>query len=254
MEYESIYDNPVFFEGYRQIRARKNNHNDLLEQPAMRALLPDLNGKTVLDLGCGYGRNCADAAARGARRVVGIDLSERMLEVARRENAGPNIIYQRMDLARAGELGESFDLVYSSLAFHYVRDFPALARTLAGLVCPGGTLLFSQEHPIVTAPRSDRPRWLRDADGEPEAFLLSDYNRPGRRESHWIVDGVVVWHRTLGEIVTSLAQNGFRIDALRESAPDDAALAADPSLCRELHKPNFLIIRADRMIDGGGQA
>ena len=68
MEYESIYDNPVFFEGYRQIRAQKNNYNDLLEQPVMRALLPDLSGKTVLDLGCGYGRSCADAVARGACR------------------------------------------------------------------------------------------------------------------------------------------------------------------------------------------
>ena len=102
MEYESIYDNPVFFEGYRQIRAQKNNYNDLLEQPVMRALLPDLSGKTVLDLGCGYGRSCADAVARGACRVVGIDLSERMLEVARRENADPKIVYRRMDISRAG--------------------------------------------------------------------------------------------------------------------------------------------------------
>lgn len=251
MEYESIYDNPVFFEGYRRIRAQKNNYNDLLEQPMMRALLPELSGKTVLDLGCGYGRNCADAAARGARRVVGIDLSERMLEVARRENTGPKIVYRRMDIGRAGELAERFDLVYSSLAFHYVRDFPALVRTLAELLCPGGTLLFSQEHPVVTAPRGDHPSWVRDADGNPQAFLLSDYNRPGRRESHWIVDGVVVWHRTMGEIVTALAQGGFRIDTLWEASPDEAALAADPSLCRELHKPHFLIIRAERMPDGG---
>lgn len=251
MEYESIYDNPVFFEGYRQIRAQKNNYNDLLEQPVMRALLPDLSGKTVLDLGCGYGRSCADAVARGACRVVGIDLSERMLEVARRENADPKIVCRRMDISRAGGLGERFDLVYSSLAFHYIPDFAALVRVLAGLVRPGGTLLFSQEHPVVTAPRSDRPSWVRDAGGNPEAFLLSDYNRPGRRESHWIIDGVVVWHRTMGEIVTALAQGGFRIDILRETSPSEAALAADPSLCRELHKPNFLIIRAERMPDRG---
>ncbi len=161
------------------------------------------------------------------------------------------IVYRRMDISQAGGLGERFDLVYSSLAFHYIPDFAALVRVLAGLVRPGGTLLFSQEHPVVTAPRSDRPSWVRDAGGNPEAFLLSDYNRPGRRESHWIIDGVVVWHRTMGEIVTALAQGGFRIDILRETSPGEAALAADPSLCRELHKPNFLIIRAERMPDRG---
>lgn len=48
---QNIYDNDVFFERYRELRSNKDNYNCLIEQPAIKALLPDLKEKTVLDLG-----------------------------------------------------------------------------------------------------------------------------------------------------------------------------------------------------------
>ena len=55
---QNIFDNEIFFDGYRKLRETDVNYNDQLEQPAMNKLLPDLCGKSVLDLGCGYGHNC----------------------------------------------------------------------------------------------------------------------------------------------------------------------------------------------------
>lgn len=46
---QNIYDNDTFFKGYKTLRESENNYNDLLEQPAMAKLLPDLTDKTVLD-------------------------------------------------------------------------------------------------------------------------------------------------------------------------------------------------------------
>lgn len=51
---QNIYDNPKFFESYHKLRSSKITYNDFVEQPALKALLPDLTGKRVLDLGCGY--------------------------------------------------------------------------------------------------------------------------------------------------------------------------------------------------------
>lgn len=51
MSNQNIYDNDTFFEGYRTMRAGETNYNDLLEQPAMAKMLPDLTRKNVLDLG-----------------------------------------------------------------------------------------------------------------------------------------------------------------------------------------------------------
>ena len=78
MSKQNIFDNETFFEGYKALRDNDINYNDLLEQPAMAKMLPDLNSKSVFDLGCGYGHNCLDFVGRGAARVVGIDISEKM--------------------------------------------------------------------------------------------------------------------------------------------------------------------------------
>ena len=73
---QNIYDNDEFFDNYKNTRLSDDSFNELLEQPAMRKLIPDLQGKSVLDLGCGFGFNCKEFALAGAKSVVGIDLSD----------------------------------------------------------------------------------------------------------------------------------------------------------------------------------
>ena len=98
MSNQNIYDNEIFFAGYSELRSREINSNTMLEQPAMKELLPDLNGKAVLDLGCGCGSNCLEFVLNGARRVVGVDISEKMLEVAKKEATDEKIEYKNMSM------------------------------------------------------------------------------------------------------------------------------------------------------------
>ena len=58
MAQQNIYDNEIFFEGYKKLRENTASANVLFEIPALLSLLPDLEGKRVLDLGCGYGEHC----------------------------------------------------------------------------------------------------------------------------------------------------------------------------------------------------
>ena len=57
---QNIYDNQDFFDGYKKLRDDQYSANNLEEKPALFSLAPDLQGKAVLDLGCGYGENCAE--------------------------------------------------------------------------------------------------------------------------------------------------------------------------------------------------
>ena len=66
MAQQNIYDNEIFFEGYRKIRKKEGNANDLFEIPALLSMMPDLKGKRVLDPGCGYGDHCKLFVDRGA--------------------------------------------------------------------------------------------------------------------------------------------------------------------------------------------
>ncbi len=150
MPQQNIYDDETFFEGYRKLRQNPGNANDLFETPALLSLLPDLTGKAVLDLGCGCGAHCAAFARRGARRVLGVDISAKMLDAARRENADPRVEYRLMAMEDIGALDERFDAAVSSLAIHYVEDFMGLAKHVHDLLTPGGAFVFSQEHPLNT--------------------------------------------------------------------------------------------------------
>ena len=131
MAKQNIFDNEVFFEGYKKIRDNEVNANNLFEIPALRSLLPDLKGKRILDLGCGFGEHCVEFVAKGAEKVVGIDISEKMLEVAKKENSDPGITYILMPMEDIGSINEKFDVVISSLAFHYIEDFAGVVKNMA---------------------------------------------------------------------------------------------------------------------------
>ena len=128
-----LYDDPVFLDGYRELRREGLGLNDELEIPAMNAVLPPVEGLRVVDLGCGEGGLAVRLASAGAE-VIAVDASEQMLAAAARH---PRVRYVRADLADFDLPSESVDLVVSSLALHYVEDFGGLVARVAQWLTPG---------------------------------------------------------------------------------------------------------------------
>lgn len=242
---QNIYDNEIFFEGYKGIREQEYNYNKLQEQPAIKSLLPDLKGKRVLDLGCGYGESCSYFIKKGAQEVVGIDISRKMLEVAERENSHGNIEYLEMSMDEIDNLTEKFDLVYSSLALHYMEDFKKLLTDINNLLREGGLFVYSQEHPLVT-PHETGQRWTRDENGMGVHYNLANYMKSGKRETTWFVDGVIKYHRTFSEIINTVNESGFQIEKMLEPLPSEEDIKLIPKMVQDFHKPNFLVIRAGK--------
>lgn len=87
---QNIYDNPEFFQMYKNLRESRITYNDFIEQPAIRGLLPDLQDLNVLDLGCGFGEQANYMIDNHASKVTGVDISEKMLAMARKR---PEIHY-----------------------------------------------------------------------------------------------------------------------------------------------------------------
>ncbi len=245
MTMQNIYDNEIFFNGYSKIRENENNANNIFEKPALFSLLPTLNNKSVLDLGCGYGEHCIQFVEEGAKRVVGIDVSQKMLAIAKAENVRQNISYLNMPMENIGELHERFDIIVSSLAFHYVEDFQALIKNIYILLNDGGVLAFSQEHPINTC-FSNGSRWTKDENGEKLFANISNYSVDGERESTWFVDNVKKYHRTFSTIINTLIEAGFQINKLIEPVPTSEVLKDHPEYNDLLHKPDFLLIKATK--------
>ncbi len=238
----NIYDQPDFFAAYSQLPRSISGLDGAPEWPSLQAMLPDLAGRAVVDLGCGFGWFCRWARAQGAASVLGIDLSEKMLAQAAAAPAD-GITYRKADIARLDLPQASFDLAYSSLALHYLADVAPLLRTLHRALLPGGHFVFSTEHPIYTA--SECPGWSVDPQGR-KTWPVHRYFIEGARTSHWLTDNVRKYHRTIGTTLTTLLQSGFSIQHVEEFRPTDAQIAAQPQLAEELERPMFLLVSARR--------
>ena len=235
---QNIYDDDEFFAGYSKLRRSEEGLAGAPEWPSLRAMLPELAGLRVLDLGCGMGWFCRWAQEQSALSVTGIDVSEKMLDRAR-QMGDPGIAYVRADLEALTLVRGSFDIIYSSLAFHYLTNLEGLIGEIAGALVPGGRLVFSVEHPMFTAPRA--AQWSQSADGA-KAWPVDSYLEEGPRTTNWLVPGVVKQHRTMARYLNLLARNGLSLFHAEEWGPSDAQLGADPALADERQRPTFLLI------------
>lgn len=180
---QNIYDDPRFFEGYSQLARQRLGLEGAPEWPLVRGMLPAIAGKRVVDLGCGLGWVSRWMREQGASSVLALDISKRMIQRARAATDDSGIEYRIADLETLELPEAAFDIAYSSLAFHYVRDFSRLARQISRALAPGGHLVFTIEHPVYMAaarpPLGGRRRRPQDLAGE---RLLA-----GRRTPHRLV-------------------------------------------------------------------
>lgn len=240
---ENKYDDPRFFEKYSQMARSREGLAGAGEWRELEKLLPDFSGRRVLDLGCGYGWHCKYAAGHGAAFVLGTDISQKMLETARERNPGPSIEYRRAAMEDLRLPDSSFDVVLSSLAFHYVKDFGPLVGNIGRWLTPGGSFVFSVEHPVFTAYGSQD--WYYGPDGEILHFPVDNYYLEGPREAVFLGERVTKYHRTLTTYLDTLMENGFRLARVVEPQPPEDMMEL-PGMRDELRRPMMLLVSAER--------
>jgi SAM-dependent methyltransferase len=238
---QNIYDNPDFFAGYATLDRSTKGLDGAPEWPTVQDLLPEIQGKRVVDLGCGYGWFCRFARDKGAAEVLGLDVSEKMLEKASQLTEGEGVTYRREDLEKLHLPANSADLVYSSLALHYLQDIDTLFRTIHQALVPGGSLIFTAEHPIYTAPL--KQGWFEDSTGQ-KSWPVNHYQQEGERISNWFAEGVKKQHRKLAGWINALIASGFILERLDEWGPSAEQIAQNPALDEEKERPMIFLLAA----------
>ncbi|MGL3111795.1 class I SAM-dependent methyltransferase [Bradyrhizobium sp. BR 1432] len=240
---QNIYDNPDFFAGYSQLPRQVRGLDGAPEWPSIRAMLPTVAGKRVIDLGCGFGWASRWMRKQGATSVLGLDLSKNMISRATADANDPKIEYRIADLETVELPRAAFDLAYSALTFHYIRDFSRLVRMVHQALVPGGELVFTIEHPIFMA--AVHPHWIADEDGR-KTWPVNRYAIEGERQTDWFAKGVIKHHRTIGTTLNTLIRSGFQILAVEEFAPSVEQIAQTSELAVELERPMMLLVSARR--------
>jgi SAM-dependent methyltransferase len=214
-----------------------------MEEPALMAELGSVAGLRVLDLGCGdaaIGRALLEA---GCASYVGIDGSKRMVGAARASLAGSAGEVLQADIEDFRAEPGGFDLVVSRMALHYVEDLSPVMRACRDALTPGGRLIFTVTHPLIT---SHDPR---ATGSEPrQSWVVDDYFVTGPRRVRWFGTHTTWHHRTIEDYVRELREAGFALRNLRECPPDRARfeIRDEAEYKRRLRIPLILLLAAER--------
>ncbi len=243
---QNKYDDPGFFANYSQMARSVGGLEAAGEWSVFRALLPDLRDKSVLDLGCGFGWHCRYAREQRAKSVVGVDLSAKMLERARKSSADAAIEYRQGAIEEIDFPVESFDSVLSSLALHYVERFDLVCRNVGRWLVEGGDFVFSVEHPIFTALAAQD--WHYSEHGERLHWPVDHYQEEGLRQARFLEHDVVKYHRLIATYLNTLIDAGFALRRIEEPQPSAEMLSEHPEMRDETRRPMFLAIAAVKKV------
>lgn len=231
-------DEPIARAAYDQLAdsyaedVKTNAYNAEIEFPGTSSLVPDVDGKRVLDAGCGTGHYTEWLVEQGAE-VLGIDVSEEMLAHAR-EAVGDRAEFRRADLGEPLDFlaADSFDGIVSALALGYVRDWDRVFAEFHRVLRPGGFLVFSTGHPLDQFP--------------PENDEAENYFEVERLTKEWEVE-VPYYRRPFSEILNPVLDNGFRLDEILEPQPTERFRELRPERYeKESRYPVFLCVRATK--------
>jgi SAM-dependent methyltransferase len=212
--------------------AASNPYQALYDRPAILALAGAVAGKQVLDVGCAAGHLSSNLADAGAR-VIGLDLSQGMIDRARRM-FGDRIRFECADLREplAFLESESVDVITASLVLHYLLDWGATLGEFRRVLRSGGLLVMSVHHPEDWH-WFDRPNYFRTEQVTDEFELVGQPHR------------VQFYRRPLSETFKALRQAGFAIDEIAEPMPLPECRDVAPDAHENLStKPRFLYFRA----------
>lgn len=242
---ENKYDNNNFFEKYSNFPRSVDGLSAAGEWHELKKMLPNFMGKRVLDIGCGFGWHSIYAAEQGAHSVLGTDISHKMLAVAKEKTQFPNVEYKRLAMEEMDFPPDSFDIVISSLAFHYTHDFGDICKRVNSCIVSSGVFIFSVEHPVFTAQGAQD--WIYDSEGKPSHWPLDNYFTEGKRNAVFLGEHLTKYHRTLTTYLNTLLQTGFMITEIVEPKPAEHLLSTVPEMKDELRRPMMLIVSAKKI-------
>jgi len=210
----------------------RDGWTDDLDDPVSAALLATVgpvDGLAVLDVACGHGRFTRELARRGAREVVGLDLSGELLRIAEAAQAVQplGVRYVHDDLATTTQLDAAgFDVAVCSFGLSDVDDLEPALATVARVLKPGGRFAFSILHPCFVGGDDVSGAW-------PSTGRYHD-------EQHWYADDaasslrrrVGANHRTLSTYVNALRSASLWLNELHEPEPDAVWAGQHPAAAR----------------------
>lgn len=240
----SAYDHPEFLSNYLKRRSRRESPNNAIEKPILDELIGACRNQTILDLGCGDGSFGSELLEQGAKCYVGVEGSTQMAALANGKLSGKSGRVHHATMETFFYPENTFDLVTSRFAIHYVSDLERLFLNVFKTLKENGRFIFSVQHPLITS------SFISKQTGERrENWIVDDYFCEGERQEPWIDQVVVKYHRTIEHYFRSLVRSGFSVNDLREGQPAREHFSSEDEFKRRQRIPLVLIFSCIKEIN-----
>jgi ubiquinone/menaquinone biosynthesis C-methylase UbiE len=213
-------------------------------------LIDNLEGKAVLELGCGSGHSlCYLAKTKKARELWGVDLSQTQIHLAQeylnQKNVKAQLLLASMD-ENVGILEAHFDLVVAIYSLGWTPNLEQTLSLVYAYLKPGGAFIFSWEHPVYKC-----LTYCEDIDNY--VFTRRYLQEGAEIDPSWQGVEIVLYPRTLASYLNAVIASGLVIERVIESEPDinlareqDYAPSRWYSVPRAQLVPTTLIVKACR--------
>jgi len=215
---------------YEDFTEDADSYSYAIEWPCIREMLPQLSNKRVLDLGCGTGRFSFLFEKENPLSVLGVDISESMLSIAREKakSRGSEVKFIQADISKPDMyINKKFDFIFSSTTFHYIKDIKGLFCNIFGALDNNGVCIVSLMHPVYTA------QYPVDKNGEfpsDDEWVVRYLDKSKRAYVQpWIEfnDNIenflsTSYHHTVSDYFNAIIDAGFRIERVEEPYPPES--------------------------------
>ncbi|MEW8986357.1 MAG: class I SAM-dependent methyltransferase [Bacillus sp. (in: firmicutes)] len=238
----SVYDEGDFYENFTKRRNRPESPNNIIEKPILLELLGDVAGKRILDLGCGDAEIGVELLQRGGASYLGVEGSSKMAEAAVGNLEGTIGQVVHSSIEEWQPLPEQYDFVISRFVLHYLADLSSVFKKVYDSLVPGGKLIFSVQHPVLTSSTKSA-----EGSGKRTDWVVDDYFNQGERVEPWIGKKVIKYHRTVEEYFKLLLATGFMVEDLSEGTPRVHNFSSPEEYERRMRIPLVLMISCSKM-------
>jgi len=245
------------------VRSGKNYYSEYLNGPALKQMIGNVEGKKVLDIGCGEGYFSRFFARAGAE-VTGIDISEGLIRGAvEEEERNPlGVKYFVADAANLNMLeSESFDVAFCYMALMDIQDYEGVMSEASRILKTGGRFVVLMEHPCFTAFRvldgkvvsGWETHTREDGSKEHLYYWIDDYFRRHSYTFEWKHDRLpssfvtTGFHRTLSDYVNALTKHGLVITRFDEPQPMEEGVRVHPPMKKHYRVPQSIAIEATKI-------
>ena len=236
---ENIHKDTVSIESYDEMAKYYENFvdtkpwNAYYERPATISLLPELENKKVLDIGCAGGWYTKYLLDNGAD-VIATDVNKNMIEITKKRTQNKCTVIQA-DINNGFNFldNSSLDMVLASLVLHYIKNLENVFFEINRILKINGEIIFSTHHPLMEFVHFKRENYM-------EIELLDDEWNMGEEKIK-----VQFYRRLLNKLLQPLINNGFYIEKILEPEPTKEFEEKLPKAYERLLKsPNYLFIKA----------